>query len=57
MCPQKENRKQNKKEEISAANFSTAKMNLFLGILTEGQFFRSLCLCMSQVGVGKKIGI
>lgn len=35
MCPQKESRIQNKRKEISTANFSTAKMILFLGILTE----------------------
>lgn len=46
-----------KKKEISAVNFSTAKMILFLGILTESQFFRSLHLCTSQVGMGEKIGI
>lgn len=49
--------KTKKKKEISAVNFSTAKMILFLGILTESQFFRSLHLCTSQVGMGEKIGI
>lgn len=57
ICPQKENRRQNKTKEISAANFSTGKMSLFLGILTESQFFRSLHFCMNQVRTGEKPGL